>query len=361
MAVLACAAAMRTRRKRTDKRIVDNDGDGLDDDFEMACAQKFKPVMYLHSREKYGPGVVEDYLQSCTLRSMDSCSKWTSLLEVNETSEQEVNLSRASCPYATAISTRLAGCWWRDKDKTLGAASAELLGQNHSRGSLYLRCLNCAGTKCNDMGMDRGSARGVLGEEALRDVPFYVHVTPDNRFGRPMINIQYWFFYKFNGPTLSFGVHQGDWEHLGMLVDSTCTNRLKYRATAHGGSGWSDEGTGNVEIENGALVTYAAVHSHAGFMTEGTHEGGTVITKDYTDKGHRWYPKELVNVGETTCSGGGRKPMSAATAFVDYGGSWGTDSAFDGVLSGLPVVGALCPGGPGWQFNKETPYRCRTR
>jgi len=344
---------------------VDNDGDGLDDAFEMQCAQRFKPVMYLHSDERYGPGKVDDYLRSCKLRRMDSCSSFASLAEGAETDQEGGNASRASCPSSRAIAIRQAGCWWRDKDDTLGDASSELLGQyrEYSGGEekLYLRCLGCHGNKCNDMGMDKEGARGVLTEEGLRETPFHVHVVPDNRFGRPMINIQYWFWYPFNGPTLSFGVHQGDWEHFAILVDDTCTNRLKYRSVSHGGSGWQEEGTGDVEFENGAIVTYAAVNSHAGYMTAGEHKGGTIVSKDYTNKGRRWYPDELVNVGETTCSGGGRRPMSNATAFVDFVGWWGTASAFDGVLETLPLVGSLCPSGPGWQFNKETPFGCRSR
>merc|ERR1740121_728789 len=140
---------------------------------------------------------------------------------------------------------------------------------------LYLRCLGCSGQNCNNMGRNNEGSNGVLDEEGLRRVPFYVHVLPDNRFERPMIHIQYWFFYPFNGPTITFGVHQGDWEHLSMLVDDTCTTRLKYRWQSHGfSSGWLDEGSDPaVEYENGHMVSYSAYNSHAGFMTEGGARG----------------------------------------------------------------------------------------
>lgn len=368
---LAASVSSAARVVKRGQQTIDNDGDGLDDNFEMQCAQRFKPVMYLHTDERYGPNTAESYMQTCNLRDQDSCSSWSSMLEAVQQqakqTKQGVNVTRANCPYQTAIASRLAGCWWRDRDDTIGAATAELIGQYEegNAGSKYLRCLGCSGGNCHDMGKDQPGAGGVTDEEGLRRVPFYVHVVPDDRFGRPVINIQYWFFYPFNGPTIGFGVHQGDWEHIAMIVDDTCTNRLKYRTSSHGsGNGmesWKDEGTGDVEYENGALVHYSAVNSHAGFMTEGEHDGGTIITKDYTNKGPRWYPDELVNVGETTCSGGGRRPMSNATAFVDFGGRWGTTSAFDGVLSGLPAVGSLCPSGPGWQFNKNTPIGCRNR
>jgi len=335
---------------------VDNDGDGLDDNFEMRCAEKFKPVTYLHSDEKYGPSTVEDYLRNCVVRKLHSCSRWTSLVE-EEQGEQKSNASRANCPYSRSMGSRLPSCWFRDKDRTLGRATPELLGKYQNDGSVYLRCLGCHGTKCNDMGARRSEARGVLTTEGLRKVPYYVHVSP---YTEGRIHIQYWFHYPFNGPTLGFGVHQGDWEHLAMLVDGTCSRRLQYRTSAHGGGdGWKKEVTGKVEYEHGAMVSYQAVNSHAGFMTEGSHEGGTIITRDKTNKGPRWFPDHLVNVGETTCSGGGRKPMSAATAFVDFGGKWGTVSAFDGVLTGLPKIGEICPGGPSWQFNKHTVFGCR--
>merc|ERR1719330_1567254 len=142
-----------------------------------------------------------------------------------------------------------------------------MLGRYQNRDGMYLRCLGCHGNKCNDMGQGKSGTRGALTPEELRSVPYYVHVSPESG----AINIQYWFFYPFNGPTIGFGVHQGDWEHLSMIVDDTCTDRLKYRWQSHAfSSGWLDEGSDPaVEYENGAMVYYSAVNSHAGKMTEG--------------------------------------------------------------------------------------------
>lgn len=322
---------------------IDADGDGMDDNFEMQCAQKFKPAVYLHKDEKYGPEHVDKYLKSCQLRQLGSCAARDGVLQSaaqNLTSEVEL------CLWTTAVTSRYVGCGWKDPDSTIGDASPVAISSRNDPH--YLRCLNCAGSKCDGMGAEHDEAKGIHGTDALKDMPFYIHVFPEDANGVKTVQVQYWFFYAFNGPTLTFGTHQGDWEHFSVRLNSQCTERLGYRTFAHGTPPpWTNSSEG-VTMEDGVMAVYSAVNSHATYLTEGEHDGGTIITKDYTNKGDRWYPDTLVNPGETTCLGDGRRPMSDQMMFLDFGGEWGSNSAFDGVTDG-----GLCPSGPHWSYNSD--------
>lgn len=336
--------------------VADADGDGLDDAFEMQCATKFQPVVYLDKKEKYGPDTVESYFETCALRKQNPCSNLGSLLQRSNTTNQGAN-GLDSCLWKTSVAVRGVKCGFKDKDETLGTpVTAALLAEQQGCSGCYLRCLGCNGDKCNAMGADRDAAKGVHGEDALKKVPFYVHVMPDSSQVEGGIQIQYWFFYPFNGPTIGFGTHQGDWEHFSVITDAKCEKVQKFRAYAHGQSDqWFDIESGEASTEDGHLVAYSAVNSHATYLTEGSHGGGTAITKDYTSKGDRWFPDNLINPGEQTCATAGRAPMSEDFAYVDYGGNWGSASMFDGVLSGVQVIGEACPSGPHWSYTSDTP------
>merc|ERR1712178_262694 len=95
------------------------------------------------------------------------------------------------------------------------------------------------------------------------------------------------------------------------------------------------------------MVVYSAINSHATYLSVGEHDGGTVITKDYTSKGDRWFPDVLINAGEKTNSRPGYRPMGADNAWVDYTDVWGSNSAFDGSLNN-----GACDSGPHLQWQK---------
>lgn len=327
----------------------DLDGDGLDDGFELACAQKFKPVVYLAEREEYGPTTVEKFLQGCQLRKYGSCS--TTYRERAQPHGNPLNQT-GLCLWETAVAIRYAACGFQDPDKTIGHVEASTLatkaGSENCAGSgnCYIRCLACQQTgKCNNLGMDQAGARGMHGEEALANNPFYVHVFPDVGGS---VQIQYWFFYAFNGPTDGFGTHQGDWEHFSVRTDRNCLSRLGYVPFAHGDPpAWTNA---TLEEEGGHAVVYSAINSHATYLTVGTHPGGTPISHDYTSKGDRWFPKALINGGESTCAKSGRQPMQADTTWIDYTDVWGSDSGFDGSLNN-----GACDSGPHLQWNQQMP------
>lgn len=355
----------------------DLDNDGLDDDFEMTCAKKFQPVVYLARGEKFGPSTVPDYLKTCVLRkynagtssSMEQVVKQSPFGGIlsglgglfggrrllSEDTSHSRKLLQSACDWHTAVAARYASNGGFDPDKTITESvtpsnlaplsAAECGGSN----GCYIRCLDCAKAgKCSDLGELMPSAHGVPTGE-LNDVPFYVHVFPEKG---GTLYIQYWFFYNFNGPTMGFGYHQGDWEHVAMRVDSTCSTRLGYQPYAHGTppAFTNVVKPGVAEEEDGRLVVYSAINSHATYLTPGEHEGGTSFTKDHTTKGMRWFPNALVNAGEKTNSRPGYVPMGAENSWVDYTDVWGSDSAFDGALSGKAA--SLCESGPHLQWDQ---------
>ncbi|KAK3259584.1 hypothetical protein CYMTET_31429 [Cymbomonas tetramitiformis] len=324
--------------------MVDMDGDGLDDDFEMTCAQRFKPVVYLAQKEEFGPITVDTFLQSCYLRKYGTCGHG-GLSSVN------ISDTAGFCLWETAVSTRYAPCGFKDPDTTLGPCTPATLASEASAqcggaDGCYIRCLGCQETgKCENLGLDQPDAKGTHGAEALKNIPFYVHVFRDTG---GTVQIQYWFFYAFNGPTDGFGTHQGDWEHFSIRADAKCLTRLAYVPFAHGTPPpWSNATMGE---EGGHAVVYSAINSHATYLTVGTQPGGTPITHDHTSKGERWFPDSLINAGETTCAQSGRRPMRDDTKWVDFTDVWGSNSAFDGSLNN-----GACDSGPHLQWNEQMP------
>jgi len=325
----------------------DVDGDGLDDDFEMQCAQQFKPVVYLAEGEQFNPTMVDEYLSGCTLRRYGSCGHSDDVdVKHVERKFSEVGL----CPWATAVAYRYAACGFTDPDTPLGPVNESTLTSAASAGcggsgGCFIRCLRCqeGEGKCNNLGMSQPGAAGAHGA-ALADVPFYVHAFPDVGGS---VQIQYWFFYDFNGPTAGFGTHQGDWEHFSVRADANCSTRLGYVPFAHGTPpAWTNA---TIEEEGGHAVVYSAVNSHATYLTAGTHPGGTPVTHDHTSKGARWFPSHLVNGGERTCAKSARRPM-AGTEWVDFPDVWGSNSAFDGSLNN-----GACDSGPHLQWDQQMP------
>ena len=327
----------------------DDDGDGLDDDFEMRCAQRFKPVVYLAREEAFGPTTVDDYLGGCHLRKYGSCGHAVGRLSAVPSDQVESPTQAGFCLWETAVTDRYARCFFKDPDSTLGPVNASTLASVAAAScggddGCYLRCLGCqeSGT-CNNLGMSQPDASGAH-NTTLAQTPFYVHVFPDTG---GVVQIQYWFFYAFNGPTDGFGTHQGDWEHFSVRADANCSTRLGYVPFAHGSPpAWSNATT---EEEGGHAVVYSAINSHATYLTAGTHPGGTNFTHDHTSKGERWFPQALVNAGERTCVKSGRRPMPAGS-WIDFTDVWGSDSAFDGSLSD-----GACDSGPHLQWNQQMP------
>ncbi|AAK78769.1 hypothetical protein BJV85_003216 [Clostridium acetobutylicum] len=151
-------------------------------------------------------------------------------------------------------------------------------------------------------------------EGNLNSAKCYVYVRKRNK-GR-YLDLQYFFFYGYNGPTINIhlnknkknystsniGENYGNWEHVTVVIDSTDGSILGAIFDQHGKSCFYD--IDQLEYEKGHIVVYSALSSHASYPSAGksvteydSQELGVPpvsvgIVKfelhDATDKGRRW-------------------------------------------------------------------------
>ena len=93
--------------------------------------------------------------------------------------------------------------------------------------------------------------------------------------------LTFWFFYGYSRyqAVPLFG-HQGDWEHVSLVLDGDGRVRGAYFA-AHGRPRRID--ADDLEMVDGRTVVYSAKESHASYPTRGKHADG-----DETSEGQRW-------------------------------------------------------------------------
>jgi VPS62-like protein len=128
---------------------------------------------------------------------------------------------------------------------------------------------------------DSGTERG-----DQDSAPLYVHVRPVAGHD-DQIDIQYWFFYPFNGneilrlegvrtaeTSIDISQHQGDWEHVTVrvsLVNDGSIVAVLY--AAHSGGGWvtqrSSANPEGFDTENGHPKVYVAAQTHASYPIAG--------------------------------------------------------------------------------------------
>jgi len=111
--------------------------------------------------------------------------------------------------------------------------------------------------------------------------------------------LQYWFFYPKNGcqgmqidyrpwdwwhkrsvqhktiEVCNLGRHQGDWEHVTIELSPDLATMRRVFYSQHSGGVWLD--AEQAELEQGRVVVYAALNSHANYPSaEGFHSSATV-------------------------------------------------------------------------------------
>jgi hypothetical protein len=100
----------------------------------------------------------------------------------------------------------------------------------------------------------------------LRDAPCYAHVVSTRRG----TEIQYWFFYPYNGniaPGLHFA-HEGDWEHITVRLEPSNEAASDVFYAAHEGGKWYP--AHRVLNHSGRPVVYSARYTHASYPNKGT-------------------------------------------------------------------------------------------
>lgn len=185
--------------------------------------------------------------------------------------------------------------------------------------------------------------KGSSSPDELADVPAYVHVFPtkNNNFPPDAITIQYWFLYPFSGQaehTFHGGQHEGDWEHVSIVISNrTHVIYGAYFAAHSHESSWLT--APDYEVMDGHVRVFAALSTHANYPTVGhkSRELGLLVD-ECSSEGVQWQPR-VVNMGELN------RPMPRARWLL-YNGFWGSSRLLYGPL---PVPTGFPPRTPSYQ------------
>lgn len=185
--------------------------------------------------------------------------------------------------------------------------------------------------------------------------PMYAHIRnakgPTSIEGNGWIDIQYWFFYPYNGgvaggwPFDVFGSHEGDWEHVTVRVadwrniDEASADNIKavfYAAHTHSEGKWLVKRTtspcsGAYELTNGTSpMVWSAWHTHASYENPGTQRRlviGVVPAHDVTSSGTLWVPPgttdgvTILKIDDDVYQNG--DTQIAAVEWLNFKGRWG--------------------------------------
>jgi hypothetical protein len=124
-----------------------------------------------------------------------------------------------------------------------------------------------------------------------------VHVRPRG----PFTEIQFWYFYPFNGPGRvricwelcenewfnEAGRHYGDWEMVSLLVENATGSTVAAGLSQHGSVEWVQYAQLEKHTDGVRPLVYPALHSHANYRQQGKHyyevvfNSGPIMAKTY--------------------------------------------------------------------------------
>ena len=163
----------------------------------------------------------------------------------------------------------------------------------------------------------------------------YAHVTGEAGY----IVVQYWFFYAFNPGTLN--QHQGDWEMIQIVLDSTETPQYAVYSQHHAGerAEWKDV----EKADETHPRVYVALGSHANYFRP--FQGKLGMESDIVGSAYTLKPEDLgiVYLGEK-----GMGNHSESQDWLEFGGKWGNWARLVDIS-----LGAAGPSGPGQNENAE--------
>lgn len=139
-------------------------------------------------------------------------------------------------------------------------------------------------------------------------------------------DIQYWFFYPYNGDivpgAVKGGEHEGDWEHITVRTSRGFQNIMEVFYSRHDFEGvWLQPGEFSVNSE-GRPIVFSAINSHASYATPGRQERPVPLPDRTQDGGPRWETwKNIKAVGEINNPIGGQ-------FWIRYTGRWGEIGPF---------------------------------
>ena len=293
--------------------VIDKDRDGISDQTEQELAVKFAPIVMLHPTDPYRPSNILWYLERVRLRYDVSFGLDDQLLgkgQVNITSL----LSQSDRGESSGLSADSTNFFLEQTD-VIGGDNLDAY-----------RTQTRAGT-------------------AASDWICYIHVRPAPGVGG-MIDLQYIFFYPYNGDLLPGdqleSAHEADFEHITVRVNGDGVTIYKIFYSAHGNDGkWYDQASAvgapdGYSLSDGRPVVYSAVDSHASYPWEGTWVRNN-LPDDYTSSGGpSWDTVASVsNVGE-------KAYPAAGAEWIQYSGHWGE------IGSVIFTTGPYGPAYQGW-------------
>ncbi|MCW4022017.1 MAG: hypothetical protein ACOWW1_00455 [archaeon] len=263
----------------------DSDNDGISDAKENELASRFEPVLHFVSGEEFFPTDPNYHIQNSELFMKSG----------------ETNTLVDNSPTVSSI-----GQYTTD-----GYFLNNILGSREA------------------IAQDYKQSRSTYGDK------IYARVTTEGQY----IVVQYWFFYAYNPGSLN--QHQGDWEMIQVILDSTETPVYAVYSQHHLGeiAEWQDV----EKADETHPRVYVALGSHANyfkyFQGKLGHESDTV-GNDYTLNPE---DLEIMLLGEM---GTGNHP--ASQDWLEFGGRWGNWAELADAY-----MGSAGPNGPGQGENTE--------
>lgn len=377
----------------------DYDMDGLSDAYEQELAERFVPHIYFHPDETFFPVDVETFVNHSTLLYRGSLYSSECTLETKGFFQAHtlpvMRTPQALRPWELCnpdlfaqhkMGEHVYAVKGQDvvRKKLRGSASLEVDSSEKLTADLNEACkqksLTCfefeypcdrtntpivqcvdnnyqeyVFSEYNDVTYDQtkgfslelgpdtvhGYFKGV--PENFNDVPTYVHVHPTQHGNFPpdAITLQYWFLYPFSGEaegTFHGGQHEGDWEHVSLVISNrTHVIYSAYFAAHSHESSWLI--APDYEVVDGHIRVFSALHTHANYPTVGHKpRAGGLLVDQCSSEGMVWSPRP-VNVGELN------RPMPN-TRWLMYNGFWGSSRLLYG---SLPVATGFPPRTPSYQ------------
>jgi hypothetical protein len=263
----------------------DSDNDGISDSKEEQLALTFEPYLHFAAGEKFFPTDASYHIDNSRL-----------YMKLGDT-----NTLIESSPTATSIAKYATEDYFLNN--TLGGF--EEISQDYQR------------------------KRESYGDK------IYSHVTSESG----LIVVQYWFFYAFNPGNLN--QHQGDWEMIEIVLDSTEVPQYAVYSQHHAGqrAEWNNVEKGD---ETHPRV-YVALGSHANYFR--SYQGKIGTESDTVGNAYTLKPEdtEVVMLGEK-----GTANHPPAQDWLEFGGRWGNWNRQVDV-----ALGSAGPFGPGQGENME--------
>lgn len=264
---------------------------------EEDAARRFAPVVRLHPNEVYAPANVHWYLSRVRMRHHRSVLRWCSLLFF-------------ICPPVRLDAQLL----------DLGQVNAASLLAQRSGGQT-----SGVGSKRTDFFLEIDGSEQSQNETrrgSLESAVVYAHIRQAPS-GSAKFDIQFWFFYPFNGSIVTAPVyrpqHEGDWEHITVRVSPDFQVADSVFFAAHSGSdAWLPASA--VSWDGSHPIVYSALGSHASYPTAGTQSRPpwVLMPDDHTsDGGHVWHTWQRVSVV------GSFDNPTPGNEWIRYTGRWG--------------------------------------